>query len=243
MGLALAGATLILLSPGRADAATTIAFSGFEASGDTWTGASLSGTGGSFNTATGSGDFPPSQRILDGLRSFQTTVGAATVDFDPVDVSGFDSIVLTLRVTSTSGTSGNGNDTPDTVQMFVALNGSAFSLTPDITLAGNSNARWGYNATLVGSTTAGVPISLQAPQGGTNTNNYSTFTISILDSATSVDFRIVSTNDTANEFWNVDSVSLTGIAVPEPSALAALFGGFGALGGFCRLRRSSPRLG
>lgn len=213
-----------LLSLGATQArADIIAFSGFEASGDTWTGKTLSGTGGSFSSATGATDTPALQRILDGTQSFQTNLGAATVDFDPVNVSAYTAVVLTLRLASLSTTTGNGADTADNVKVFVALNGGAFPVTEDLSINGNSNARWGFDATLTKSTTAGTPVSQQAPQAGTNTNNYSTLTVAIPNGTTQVDLRITATNDNAGEVWAVDGVTLSGSPVPEPSALGLVF--------------------
>lgn len=233
-------ATLFLLSP-LAARATTIAYAGFEETGDTWLGASISGTGGAFSSTAGSTDTPASQRILEGLRSFQTNNGSAILDFAEVDVSNFDSITLTIRVSSTPATTGNGNDGPDFVRLFTALNGAPFAATADISLNGNGNARWGFDATLAASTTAGTYIILQAPQVGTSTNNYSTLTINIPDSASSVDFRLMTFNDNSGEFWNIDSVVLTGTLVPEPSSFATIVGGLGMLCSFQRLRASSRR--
>ena len=208
--------------------AATIASTGFEASGATWTGVTLSGTGGSFSTNTGGGDSPSNQRIFAGSRSFQTKNGTATVNFNAINTSAFTNIQLTLRVTSTSTNPPNGSDITDFVRVFIAVNGAAFSATPDITLTGNNNSRWGYNATLTGSTTAGTPISLQAPQGGNNSNNYSTLTITMPAGTTSVDLRLIAADNSGKEIWNIDSVTLSGIPivpVPEAPAWALLAGG------------------
>jgi hypothetical protein len=237
----LIAAGLLLLSAVESHA-DSIAFAGFEGS-DTWTGEAISGSAGVVTTDVGSADFPPLQRVLEGTHSFQTNLGTGFADFAPVDISGFDGVQLTLHVSSTSASSGNGSDAADNVQLFVALNGAAFSTTPDITISGNSNARWGFNASLFATTAAGTPFSHAAPQSGTSANNYGTFLVTIPDSAVSIDIRIATFNDNIGEFWNVDSVSLSGTAVPEPSAFAAMAGGLGILVGFRRLRRSPRRPG
>ncbi len=231
----------LLLVP-QASRAAIIAASGFEATGDTWTGVVVSGTpvtGGTFgiSNATGSGDFPASQRILAGAQSFQINGATATADFDTINVAGYASVQVTMRISSTSLTSGNGSDAADNVKCFVALNGAAFSANPDITVSGNANARWGYDAVLGITTPAGTPVSKAAPQSGTSTNNYATLTVTVPDATTSVDLRIVATNDNTGEVWNVDSVALTGTPVPESSPLVAVFGGLAMLGGFRRVRR------
>lgn len=124
----------------------------------------------------------------------------------------------------------NGSDLSDTVRIFIALNGSLFSATPDITITGNNNARYGYDGTLTATTTAGTPLSFAAPQGGTNTNNYSTAVINIPAGTTSVDLRLLKLNNDATEIWAIDNVTLS--AIPEPSVYMLL--GVGLL--FCGQR-------
>ena len=244
-------ATIILGSSILCQAAN-IAFTGFETT-DTW-GVTVSGTGGAVSTETGSGDkTEASQRIFEGDRSFQisgTTVGTpggtSVVDFNRIDVSAFDSIQLTLRVSSPSITGQNGNDGTDVLKFFLAIDGVAYSITPTITLAGNQNSIWGYEATKIGIADAGTPATFNGVPGGPagpSTDNYSTLVINIPNSAHTVDFRIVGNND-LNEIWNIDNVSLTGTTapIPEPGSMIALFGGVGMLFGLRRLR-PIPRIG
>lgn len=223
--------------------AATIAQCGFEASGDTWTGVTLSGTGGSFSTNTGGGDNPNNQRISAGSRSFQTKNGTATVNFNAINTAAFSNIQLTLRITSTSTNPPNGSDLSDFVRVFIAVNGAAFSATADISLTGNNNSRWGYNATRTGSTTAGTPISLWAPQGGNSTNNYSTLTILMPAGTTSVDLRLIAADNSGKEIWNIDNVILSGtllVPVPEAPAWALLASGALLLSAW-KLRRKIRR--
>jgi hypothetical protein len=240
-GLGLAMAAGILFSAVESQGAI-IAFTGFETSGSTWGVSTPTGTG-SFSTETGATMFPASQNIFAGSRSLQMNGGSSTTDFDAVDISGFDSVQITLRISSTATGSSNGNDTNDLVNFFVALNGAAFSTTSDLIVAGFSNALWGFNAALTATTTAGAPrVTARAPQTGNDTNNYSTVVINIPSTATSVDFKIVGLNDNAGEFWNIDNVTLSGNAkVPEPSSFVAMVGGMGMLCGFRRLRSSGRK--
>ncbi len=236
-----AASTLILAASGLQ--AQLVAFSGFEASGDTWAGVSVSGTNSSFSTSPGSSDSPANQRILEGSRSWQTNDGTGTVNFDALDLSAFAgrSFVLTLQLSSTSGSSGNGADVSDYVRAFVALNGAGFlantESNADINLFGNSNARWGYGSDLTASTAAGTSASFSAPQGGTRPENYSTFSITAPAGTTSFDLRLIALNNSNNEYWNVDSVSLT--AVPEPHQYALGIGALVVLVAFARRRRLS----
>lgn len=213
--------------------AATIAFAGFESTGDTWL-TEISGFGGSLSGETGLSPYPAgATQVYEGSRSFQTNNGTAFVDFVPLDISGFDSVQITLHISSTSGGPSNGNDGNDYVKLYVALDGAAFPTTADLTLTGSANAQWSYNATNIGSTTAGTVKSITS----TTANPYATLVITIPNSALSMDFRIEAKNDNSGEFWNIDSVSVTGVAVPEPSVAMSLIGGVGMLLGLRRMRR------
>ncbi len=195
-------------NPSLAAPTATILFQGFEA-GDSW-GISAGST--NISAATGSGDAPANQRILNGSNAWQVNNAIATLDLIAQDVSNCTGVSLTVRVSSTSATSGNGADGGDSISLFVDT-GSGFPATADIQLTGKSNARWGYDATLTATTDAGTPVSQQAPQGGTNTNNYSTLVVNIDDATNSVALRVVAINNDSAEFWNVDDILLDGTCV------------------------------
>lgn len=192
--------------------ATAIAAQGFETSGDTWN-YTASGLGGSASIATGSGDTPASQRILAGTHSWQVNNSGdnipSVLTFNSVATTPYSSVSVTVRLSSTSGSTGNGADAGDQVKVFVALNGAAFSPTTDITLSGANNARYGYDATLTASTPAGTALSVTATSGS-STANYSTLKVIVPDGTTSVALKIEADNSDANEFWNFDSITLTG---------------------------------
>jgi len=216
--------TLILFILFLSQTEAQIAAYGCE-SGDTWSVVSGSAQ---CSSASGSGDTPSSQRILSGTNSWQSSNGNRTLELASVNTLGCSNMKITIRVTSTSGTTGNGSDAADNVRVFVNLNDAGFPATADITLNGNSNARWGYNATLTASTTAGASINVSAPQGGTNTNNYSTLEIIIPSGTTSLALRVAALNNDANEFWNIDEITLAGTCSPActspttpPSAFSA----------------------
>ena len=197
---------------------TTIAKQGFETSGETW---SISSGSGNISTVTGSGDTPSSQRVLSGGRSWQVNNGNITLELGNVNVSSYSTIKIVIRLSSTSGSTGNGADGGDNIKAFVNLNGSGFPATADVTISGNSNARWGYNATLTATTTAGTPLAISAPQSGTNTNNYSAIEISIPNGTSSVALKIVALNNDGNEIWNIDDIELTGSSTCTPPTTQA----------------------
>jgi hypothetical protein len=192
----------------------TIAYQGFEASGDTW--AIIAGSG-NISGSSGAADFPANQRIRTGLGSWQVVNGTSTLEFGEVSTVGFSNVSVSLYLSSTSLTSGNGSDGADSVRVFVALNGSSFSAASAVTVHGNNNARWGYTAVLTASGSAGTYTRYQAPQGGTNTNNYSKVDISIPDGTSSVALKVIANNNDANEVWSIDDVLLAGTLGAIPS--------------------------
>ncbi|NQU39295.1 MAG: hypothetical protein HQ523_05025 [Lentisphaerae bacterium] len=153
-----------------------VAFQGFEGTADdTW-----SIDSGSNSLADPGTDNPAKQRVRSGDKSHQASNGItelALSEFSTVDL--FD-MTLTLHASSTSASSGNGADSGDLFEVFVALNGGAFAATPDISIEGNDNARWSYSDVSL-STTAGTPVA-QVLAGGADRDDdgdgYSTLSIS-----------------------------------------------------------------
>ena len=200
---------------------TTIAFQGFESSGDTWT---ISTGSGNISSLSGSSDHPSNSRIRTGSRSWQVINTTGTLELSSVDISSYNSVKIIVHVSSTAGTSGNGADAADYVKIYANVNNSGYPSTADIELDGKSNAKWDYNATLTETTQAGTPVTIAAPQGGTSTNNYATLEIAIPDGSTSVSFKLSAKNNSSNERWNIDDISLTGTAstgVNDPTNFAA----------------------
>lgn len=200
--------------------AGVIVSQGFEATGDTWNFTSI---GGGASSIAGAADTPANQRILSGSRSWQVTNSSTTLTFDTIDVSALTSITITVRVASISTTTGNGAETSDVVQLFVATNGAAFSNTPNLTLTGSAagNSRWGYWATNTAVTNLGGSLTVASPVGGTSTNNYSTLVLQVPDGTVTVAFKIVAVNNATAEVWCLDDVVLAGtVAAPTPPSIS-----------------------
>jgi hypothetical protein len=140
---------------GSAGSLDTFLFQGFEGGRGT-TGPSRWATA-TFRPTNLSTDSPATSRIRTGSYSWQRVNGAGTLQLANSSIEGYVSRTVEVSVASISGTSANGAEATDMVRIFVALNGAAFSDTPDITIAGNNNARWGFNATRVVETEAGTP--------------------------------------------------------------------------------------
>ncbi len=189
-----------------------IARQGFESSGETWP--IVSGNP-NIASASGSSDTPSSQRIRSGSASWQVNNSTATLELGNISTAGQSNVTLVLNLSSPSVTGTNGSDATDSVRIFVALNGSAFSAAATVTLHGNNNSRWGYTALLTAAGSVGTYTRYQAPQGGTNTNNYSRVEITIPDGTTSVALRIVALNNSVDEIWCVDDVVLGAAAAND----------------------------
>lgn len=168
--------------------------------------------GGNISSTTGAGDTPANQRILTSPNSWQVINSSTTLELGSVDVTGWSNTTVTIRLSSTGGSATAGADGSDQVRVYVNLNGGGFPGTPDITISGNSNARWGYSTgTGLASTTAGTPASFQPAGGGNRTfDGYSTITITIPGGSTSVGLRIIANNNLADERWNIDNVKVAG---------------------------------
>ena len=199
-----------LLIPVAVQAQTTIAFQGFEDSAnDDWRIATGSP---SISSNTGSGDTPSNERIRSGSSSWQVNNLLATLELKDADVSGFTSVQATLHLSSTAGSSSEGADPEDEVRIFIALNGAAFSETPDLVVQGNADARYGYSSTTA-STDAGTPATFQPAGGGDrsgSSDDYSTLVIDVPDGTNSVALRVIAVNDNGDEYWNLDDLTLTG---------------------------------
>jgi len=174
--------------------------------GDNW--AIVAGAG-NISAADGAGDTPANERILGGTNSWQVNNGTATLELATQTVPGAGA-TITARVSSTAGTSGNGNDGGDFVEFYVDIDGTGFPFTPDITINGNNNARWGFsNGNSIASTTAGVPATFAPAAGGNTTDGFSFVVIDIPPSATTVALQIIAENNSASEIWSIEQVELT----------------------------------
>ncbi|MBU1693151.1 MAG: hypothetical protein KKC51_04225 [Verrucomicrobia bacterium] len=170
----------------------TIVFQGFDGSGkDTW-----AFTGGGSNAAAAA--------RTDGYGRQLTATDELVLT--NVSLVGHSSMMLSLHCASTGGI-----ENLDSLEIYVALDGAAFSDTPDITLQeGNTtdavyNATWSYSANGVAHTTAGTPATFN----GDGSEGYSTIRIRIPDGSSSVRVKIASANSTTGEYYYVDDVELT----------------------------------
>ncbi|UGS23821.1 GEVED domain-containing protein [Flavobacterium channae] len=189
---------------------TTIAIQDFETSPATPTWSYTNTGGGVSTTNTGT---PNNQRIRNGLRSFQINNATSTLTFDDINVSGYNSVSVIIRVSSISTNTTNGADATDYIRTFVKLDAGTFltntQANADIAVNGNSNSRWGYNTT--GNTTNAGTNSVVAGTSGTNNGTiYSTLIINIPNGTSLVGLRINSLNNDTTEVWCIDDVEIIG---------------------------------
>ncbi|MGJ8743585.1 lamin tail domain-containing protein [Polaribacter sp.] len=185
---------------------TTIVSNGFEGS-DTW---AISAGTPSINSNAGGSDTPSNARIKSGSNSWTINNGNETVEFASQSIVGKSNVKVLVYLSSTAGTSGNGADGADYIKVYANIDGTGFPTSADIQIDGNSNARWDYAASLTATTIAGTSINHAAPQGGTNANNYATLEITIPDGSTSVALKVEGKNNSGNEYWNIDDITLVG---------------------------------
>lgn len=193
---------------------SNLLFQGFEP-GDNWT---ITDGSNQISTATGAADTPANQRIRTGSYSWQVNNGNKTLELAQVSIANSTGRQVSVRLSSSSTNGTNGADVTDTVKVYVSLNGAAFSGTPDISVAGSNNVRYGFWATNKVVTTAGSPVNVTAPIGNaTTTNGVANLFINIPDSATSIAVRVIALNNAVQEVWNIDDIALWGCAGAPPS--------------------------
>jgi hypothetical protein len=175
--------------------------------GDNW---SITSGAGNISTTSGASDFPANSRILSSTSSWQVNNSTSVLNLSTIDVSGYSNLAVTVRLSATTTNNANGLDVGDSLKVFVALNGAAFTAIPDIAVRGQSNARWTYASTQAATTTAGTLLNVQSPSGTANVNGPGTLTVNIPNGTQSIALRVRGKNNDGVEFFNVDDIQVTG---------------------------------
>ena len=199
-----------------------IAFQGFEGTGDdTWAFADVDAT--LVRNTTGTGDTPANQRVRTGSYSWQPGEGEYTteaMELGEVDISQWSDVVLTLHVSATTTEIGDGYGMypSESLSLYLALDGGEFPATADMTVSGNelevggvSGALWGFDATGVAATTAGVARTVAPASGGVTADGIATVQIALPPGTASVKLLASVAQEYAGYFWNVDDISLAGV--------------------------------
>lgn len=177
---------------------------------DTW---SITAGAGNISSNTGIAEFPPLERVLSPANSWQTVNASNTLDLGAFSCLGYTSVVVKVRLSSTSTLAANGADAGDLVRVYANVDGAGFPGTADLEVNGIGNARWGYSTgTGVAATNAGTPLSV-TPAAGQNrtTDGYSFLRVAIPDGSSTVALRINAVNNNVAEIWSVDDVVMEGV--------------------------------
>jgi len=188
----------------------------FEASPASPTATYSASGGGTVSGNSASGDRPASSPFhVSGSQAYSIANGTATVTFDAIDTSGYSDVELSMRLASFSiSSTGNGADVGDIVTVSVSPdNGSTYYST--VRVLGNSNAQWSYaDGTGVAATDYDgdtSPVDFQPGGGGNRTSDgYSTIIVSNIPKVAQMRVRVAMLNNSANERWTLDDVTLTG---------------------------------
>ena len=199
-----------------------IAFQGFEGTGDdTWAMTDVDPN--LVLNTTGTGDTPANQRVRTGSYSWQPGEGEYTtesMELGDVDISQWSDVVLTLHVSATTTEIGDGYGMypTESLSLYLALDGGEYPATADMTVSGNeleaggvSGALWGFDATGVAATTAGVARAVSPASGGVTDDGIATVQIALPPGTTSVKLLASVAQEYAGYFWNVDDISLSGV--------------------------------
>ncbi|NCA83404.1 MAG: hypothetical protein EOM72_11785 [Opitutae bacterium] len=201
-----------------------IAFQGFEGTAaDTWGIADIDPA--LVLSTTGSGDTPANQRVRTDAKSWQPGEGeyaTESMELVAVDVSAYSEVVLTLHLSATTteiATDESGMWPEDNISFYLALDGNEYPATADMTVSGNmlevggiAGALWGFDATGVAATTAGVARTVAPATGGVTADGIATVQITLPPGTASVKLMGSVAQAYAGYFWNVDDISLAGIA-------------------------------
>ena len=211
----------VVITVGDGSTPVEIAFQGFEGTpADTWGITAANNV----QNLPGSGDTPANQRIRTGSYSWQpgdSTEINESLELAEVDVSAYSDVVMTLHLsaTCTNFSAGYGMFPTDTMSFHLALNGEGYPAAADLTVTGNSatgdgiqGVLWGYDATGVAATTAGVARTLAPVSGGIAADGLATVQVALPPGTTAVKLKASVYQEYAGYYWNIDDVALAGIA-------------------------------
>lgn len=201
-----------------------IAFQGFEGTAeDTWAFADIDPN--LISSSSGTSDTPANQRVRTGTYSWQPGEGeytTETMELGEVDISQWSEVVMTLHLSATTteiATDESGMWPEDNISFYLALDGNEYPATADMTVSGNmlevggiAGALWGFDATGVAATTAGVARTVSPASGGVTADGIATVRISLPPGTASVKMMASVAQEYAGYYWNVDDISLAGIA-------------------------------
>ena len=211
----------ITITVGDGSGPSEIVFQGFEGTpADTWDITAANNV----QNLPGTGDTPANQRIRTGSYSWQPGDSSEineSLELAEVDVSAYSDVVMTLHLsaTCTNISDGYGMFPTDTMSFYLALNGGDYPSAADLTVTGNqlvggsiTGALWSYTASGVAATTAGVSRTVAPASGGITADGLATVQVALPAGTTAVKLKASVYQEYAGYYWNVDDVTLAGIA-------------------------------
>lgn len=171
----------------------------------------LTYTGGAGNTSSGNGSFPNSPMYSEGTQGYEVNNSDSIISFDAIDANGFANVDLSFDLASFAGTSGNGADAGDVIEVLVSTDNTTWS--SEIEVSGNNNAKWDFSGTAVASAPYdgnNASTSFSAPSGGNLSGNdaYSKVSLTGLPASSTLYIQIRMFNNSSNEIWVIDNVVL-----------------------------------
>jgi hypothetical protein len=164
---------------------------------------------------SGTGDRPQSTAYAqEGTHAAGVSNNTRVLTSNIIDASSYSGVSMSFRLASWSiSSTGNGADGADFVLVEVSPDGGT-TYYETIQVEGNGNAYWAYSATGVASTAydgdATAVVFAPASGGNRTTDGYSTVTISNLPEVANLRIRITLDNNSANERWTIDNLTLSG---------------------------------
>ncbi len=210
----------VIFTIGDGSGPSEIVFQGFEGTAaDTWGITAANNV----QNLPGAADTPANQRVRTGSYSWQPGDSeqiTEVLELAEVDVSAYSDVVMTLHLSATStDTNHYGMFPTDTMGFYLGLNGGAYPAAADLTVTGNelvggsiTGALWSYTATGVAATTAGVSRTVAPASGGVTADGLATVQIALPPGTTAVKLKASVYQEYAGYYWNVDDVTLAGIA-------------------------------
>ncbi|MFM7016449.1 MAG: beta strand repeat-containing protein, partial [Bacteroidota bacterium] len=196
----------------------TIAFQGFETSGST---VNYTSTGGATKNGTsGFSDAPSFVSFAStGSNSYWINNGTATITTGNITgLASYSSKKISVDLASFSiGSTSNGADGTDVVTIAVSLDGgTTYSNELSVNGGTSGNSYWSFTSgTGIATVTydGNNSATIFAPTGGgaRTTDGYSTLEVNLPENCSQAIIKITMLNNSTNEAWLVDNITLTGI--------------------------------
>jgi len=178
-------------------------------------GYTYTGSGGSISS--GNGTSPNSPLYSEGTQGYSVTNSSTTpgeLVFDAVDSSSFSTNTFSFNLAS-FGTSTNGADSTDYIEVFVSTNGGATYSSELKIKGGDTNTKWDFTGTASASSVYdgdNIATAFSSTGSGVisgNVSAYNIVTVTNLPSSATLVVKIHFRNNSSNETWVIDNTVLS----------------------------------